>query len=164
MGIAVTRIYRHVVQEVLYVDTIAPEKLVDRRDVRCTEYGMRIAQLHAIRMVVRDTIEQYQPDDIVIEDCYLGSFAAAYEALVQVISVVTEEAYRYNPYNGIVKIPPSQVKTLLGVEGSSGDKDLVRIAVAPRLPDPEILNGLTEHAVDSLGIGIAYCIEPKAIM
>lgn len=160
LGAAVLKVYRHQVIDIVHVETLTPEKHVDRRGVRCVEHGMRSAQLHVIRMAIRDLIHQHQPDDIVIEDCYLGSFASAFEALVQCIEVVAEEAYRYNHYNGLIRIPPSLVKRILGVDGRSNDKELVRIAVAERIPDPSILNGLSEHAVDSIGIGIAYCAEP----
>ena len=78
-----------------------------------------------------------------------------YAALTEAMTALSAGLYTYDPSIRLATWEPSAVKLAMGVNGRSGDKELMRSAITLR-PDIVMctpIELLDEHAVDAICVG-----------
>ncbi len=123
-------------------------------------HGDKVARLEAHRENLYILLTHWQPHEVVSEAPYLGRFPAAYAALVECLTAVRHALSAYDWNMPLLTVDPPTAKNAVGVNGKSGDKDLMAAAVH-RLVDlgfllnPEgiVLSSLDEHSIDSIAVG-----------
>lgn len=103
-------------------------------------------------------LDRWQPDVVICESAFMGSFAATYRALVEQVTFYRAICFNYRRTMPFRMIEPTAVKKFMKVKGNSKDKELMREAVRalPSLSysSDVILDELDEHSVDSICIGL----------
>ncbi|ANH51793.2 hypothetical protein RAY_12 [Erwinia phage vB_EamM_RAY] len=109
-----------------------------------------------------------RPHVVVFEDNFLRHSPQAFKALIESVEAIKRAVWGYNPYLPFYEISPMQAKgavNAIAPRGQKHDKELVRKGLMnyPRLQIPHaILQTLSEHAVDSVAIGI-YGLEQLSL-
>lgn len=120
-------------------------------------HGLFYARIRCIYDAVTKILEDFNPDYLVVESSYMGSFASAFDSLVQCITTIKHAYYDYCPTRSIELITPSEIKTYVGVSGRSGDKDLMYQGVKPLLVNSAVdIDQLDQHAIDAVAGGYAF--------
>lgn len=160
MGLAITEISPDFkTLTVVDATTVNLAKLLNRNEQSRAElFGDKVTKLHILRQAVSKYAEAWEPLIAIAETPYKGRFAQAYAVLTECYSAIRLGLYDHNPAMVLNGIDPSSVKASVGVNGRSGDKELMRAALL-NLPDlvltiPLVL--LDEHAIDAIAVGYSY--------
>lgn len=124
-----------------------------------TVYGARAVRMHCIEKSITKIIEAWQPELVISEAPYLGSFAQAYASLVESVSAIRRAVLSHDPDMRFIQIDPASVKKGIGVSGKSGDKSLMRPALIRQknlVLDKINIETLDEHSVDSIAVGFTF--------
>lgn len=121
----------------------------------------RYARLLGITQALYGYFQQVHPHQVVFEDNYLRFSPATFRSLVEAVEAVKSAIWAYNPWLPFYTIKANAAKAAVGALAPRGtpnhDKELVRKGVAScgklAIP-PDALAGMSEHAVDSVAIGI----------
>lgn len=137
---------------------ITPNKTVDHKSHRddVSVYGKRIITLSLLRDMMRELLNQYNPDIVASEDAFFNPRRpGAYEALIHwilTVSLLLRDEYQKPLY----KIPPKLVKKFISGIGTS-NKEGVQEAIFKHkdiLFSSELKDiTLTEHEGDAIAIG-----------
>lgn len=122
-------------------------------------YGYTFTKFNYICNELMLLLIRYNPVMVISENAYMSKFAQAFAILSQLIMSLKITVYLYNSNISFHLIDPSTVKKHINVKGTSGDKNLTRVALTNlNLKYDNIsINGLDEHAVDSLSVGLYGC-------
>lgn len=135
--------------------TIYGSKLPNINDWNVSLYHERFARIQAHKENLLKTLEIYDPLYIACESpFYNPRRPGAYGVLMEVLCAVKDTVYTWNKRREVYLVDPATAKKGLGVSGKSGDKDLVKNAIAnlPCLKGLE-MDGLDEHSSDALAVG-----------
>lgn len=139
--------------------TIHLDKLIKRKyGHNVIIYGEKFARIIALKEAMTKLLVAWQPEYIVSEGPYLGSFVTTFASLTSCVMAIRLAIYEWEPYKDVTVLDPATVKKAVGVSGKSGDKNLMRIAVAKRglIFTDVLLEKLDEHSVDAIAVGQAY--------
>lgn len=145
----------------VHAETITlPKLLRDYEDV-VNVHGEKIAKLFALEKALLKLLWAWEPVMVVSEMPYMGRFPQAFAALVECLSSIRRTLYTYDPTMPLLGLEPSVVKKAVGVNGRSGDKELMKKAVF-ELTDLKVgesvdLSVLDEHSIDALAVGYVQC-------
>ena len=123
--------------------------------------GDVIARCHALRDRAAQLLEMYQPDYVAYEDQFVGGTGnvSSYTKTIRSIEYVIDAAIRHRLSLPIINVGASEVKKYMGVKGY--DKGLMTDALRNAIHEGRVSYGcltplhlLTEHAVDSICIGL----------
>lgn len=107
--------------------------------------------------LVKDLVQNYQPDWVICESPYMNSrFPLPYALLTLCTQSIQMAVKDYDVSIGFSLIDPASVKKRIGAKGNSGDKDSVYKAVSinPNINvNPLLLETIDEHASDAIAIG-----------
>lgn len=168
LGIAIVD-YNHVDDTYLveHATTIPIGKLFAECVSLIETQSEKAAKLRTVQTSVLNMLMAWNPSAVVSEGPYMGSFPSAYAALVECVSNIRFAVEQFNPFYKLAVFDPASVKKSVGVSGKSGDKELVRKALA-RMPNllwvsDLTLNSLDEHSVDAIAVAIAYTRIPLTL-
>lgn len=141
----------------LTMDEATRANLIHREEVLTRRHSIRDYLQHKLTRL----LDRYDIDHVIYEAAYNSRSLVAYDSLVFYGNTISDVCHYHDFDLTYESITPSQVKTNIGVKGNSGDKEAIRKAVARctdiELPQWLYLEGLTEHAVDSIAIAyVAY--------
>lgn len=143
-----------------YAFTLQVGKLFTRYPLIIENHGDKVAKLYTVQQDLLKVMEAWKPTYLVSEGPYMGSFPAAYAALVECLDAVRRAVIAYDETLPLNVIDPARVKKAIGVSGKSGDKTLVRAALATKeaftLMADITLDKLDEHAIDAVAVGLAF--------
>ncbi len=118
--------------------------------------GARFAKVYGYKLTLMEYFENFKPDHVVCESSYMGNFAAAYGALMEMIMTIKMAAIDYKKDLSVTTIDPASVKKYVGAKGNNGDKELMRKCVKQLdilFYQPVSIDDLDEHSIDSIAIG-----------
>jgi len=123
-------------------------------------HGDRQMTLNILSQLLYIVIEETNPIGVVCEAPFWNSrFPGAYGPLVEVLTVLRNSLFRYNPHTPLITFSPGEVKETVKQAGTRG-KDPMREAI---LRTPDILDRLTqpveildEHAIDATVVGYTW--------
>lgn len=127
-------------------------------------FGERVARIEALGENLRALFQHEQPFDIASESPFLGKFAAAYGALVEVICMIRREVMIYDQWKTLSLIDPPSVKKAVGapIKGGKEGKLLVAKAIKDLVDSGKLkytgdipLEDLDEHSNDALAVAYA---------
>lgn len=129
-------------------------------DMYAQKHGERATRLHILSTVVWRSARAWKPCFFCSEAPYLGRFPQAYAALVESIEAIHAGLRVYDALQPFPTIDPATVKNRVGVNGRSGDKELMRQAIQQQgdLTLGIDVSELSEHAVDAIAVGYAYFV------
>jgi Holliday junction resolvasome RuvABC endonuclease subunit len=138
--------------------TIKANYVLKSRKTLADMIGEKDAKLSGYADILKSFLERWEPDCMVIENPYMGKFAATFGALKEQLMVFRLVAWQFDKRMSVSLIEPSPVKQNMGVSGKSGDKDLMTKALKSRsdvsYSDNVRLIDLDEHSIDSICIGL----------
>lgn len=103
-------------------------------------------------------LHEFNPCAVVYESSYAQQLNA-FKALSQQTSMFTVSCYKFYPDLILESVSPSRVKSQMGVDGGSDDKELMRVALASlNLPGVDLAT-LDEHAIDAICIALTKVRE-----
>ena len=130
---------------------------IEKEYAHIKEYaGARFAKVYGYKMTLMEYFENFEPDHVICESSYMGNFAAAYGALMEMIMTVMMAAVEYRSNLSVTTIDPASVKKYIGAKGNNGDKDVMRQCVKNLeilFYQPVSIDELDEHSIDSIAIG-----------
>lgn len=133
---------------------------------RADVWGDRHAKLHILTGAITRYLDAWRPVVVCSESPYMGRFPQAYAALVEAMTSLSMGLRAYDPSIRLATWEPSAVKLAMGVNGRSGDKELMRRAITLR-PDIVMcvpLELLDEHAVDAVCVGYTqFCNQIRGV-
>lgn len=136
--------------------TIDLQRLLLRYEkTRAGIWGDRRAKLYILREAITRYLDAWRPVVVCSEAPYMGRFPQAFAALVEAMSAIAAGVSEYDPSLRMATWDPASVKQAMGVNGRSGDKELMRRAITLR-PDIVMctpIELLDEHAVDAICVG-----------
>lgn len=149
----------------LYVEhaaTFLIGKLATAYPIIIEYHGEKIAKLHAITECITTLLRAWQPTWIASEGPYLGRFPRAFAALVECVDAIRRAVISYDSFTGLSVTDPATVKKSVGVNGKSGDKELMRAAIAAHpllvFTDAVNIDALDEHSIDAIAVGVCFYI------
>lgn len=132
---------------------------VNTHSLRFEQYGAKAERLHQIYMNMSSVLYQLQPHLFIAESPFVGRFAAAFEALVEVRDALKAALWAHDPTMLYESVDPLTAKKAVGAAVYKGSKENVRDSVIA-LPDliwaPNVMKyELDEHSIDAVAVG--YC-------
>lgn len=120
-------------------------------------YGAKAERLRMLGLHMSEHLYQTQPHLFIAESPFVGRFAAAFEALVEVRDVLKRALYDYDPTIQYENVDPLTAKKAVGALVKKGSKENVRDSImlltdlqwAPHL-QRYILD---EHSIDAVAVG-----------
>lgn len=139
--------------------TINVGRGIDINSMRFEQYGAKAERLHQIFMNASSVLHQLQPHLFIAESPFVGRFAAAFEALVEVRDALKAALWQHDPTILYESVDPLTAKKAVGAAVYKGSKENVRDSVIA-LPDliwaPNVMKyELDEHSIDAVAVG--YC-------
>lgn len=135
-------------------------ELVRRNFVSVSHFDPAFARMMIIRDILFNLFSFYQPNAIVAESSYLRHHATAYKLLTMTMLSIQQSAYLFNPFIMFRQTEPSSVKASIGVDGRSGDKHLIPLALVKLVSTLDLslifLDELDEHAHDAIAVGYSF--------
>lgn len=131
-----------------------------RSELVFQEDRLRDARLKGLTDALLRYFCSVRPHVIVYEDNFLRHSPQAFKALIESVEAIKRAVWGYNPYLPFYEISPMQAKgavNAIAPRGQKHDKELVRKGLmnCSRLHVPHaILQSLSEHAIDSIAIGV----------
>jgi Holliday junction resolvasome RuvABC endonuclease subunit len=136
-----------------YAATINSEKLLSGYKHVVHTHGTRDAKILAISNAINGYFARYMPAVIVAEAPFFNPHSPqAYAALTELLTTIKLSVRNINFYARFELIDPSSVKRFMGVNGCSGDKQLMRNALMRRLT--EDVSMCDEHTIDAICVGL----------
>lgn len=138
--------------------TITGSLLANLSEQAAINYGARFARIRAHADLLNKILVQYEPTYVAIETPYYNPRRpGAFEVLVEVLSMIRNTVFDWNPWITVMLIDPASIKKSIGVSGKSGDKEAVRQALSD-IPSLQsfITDELDEHAVDAIAVGVCF--------
>jgi Holliday junction resolvasome RuvABC endonuclease subunit len=123
-------------------------------------FSERFIKLHKLTIAIQRVMMTYNPSVVVCESPFFNRFRpTAYSALVQVIHVLQEAIYYFNPNIGFSTLEPLLIKKHVGAGMMKGKLDVKKVVsensfIMSRLVRD--IDTLDEHAIDAIAIGYAY--------
>lgn len=141
--------------------TVTATKHIAKDSIWFQMYGAKAARLAAIKKITKGILNNLRPDILIAESPFVGRFAAAFEALVEVRDAIKEAVYDYDPTLEYQSIDPMTAKKAVGAvmpKGRKSDKKTpVRDAVLAiqdlEWSDHVDKEALDEHSIDSVAVG-----------
>lgn len=165
MGISIISI-NLVEQEMMVLDsfTVTSSQLMSMyNDTEIMVLGKKPVLKHEICRLLTRLIDIYDIDHVIYEAAYNSVSLVAYDSLVFYGNCIMEAVRHCDSDVTYESVPPSRVKTSIGVKGNSGDKSAIYNAVKEadtiKLGDGVDLDELTEHAIDSIAIGHSAFVQ-----
>ena len=123
--------------------------------------GEFFARCRALYSAVYRTACDYGVNAFIYETQFVGRTknVSSYEVSVRCIEHALMAMFNYRDDIVITEVSPGAVKQALGVPGNDGDKDSMRNALMNLHGDKINVSMLTEHAIDSVAVGIAGAIK-----
>lgn len=138
-----------------------------RSELQYEEDRNREARIMGLSDALLRYFRSVNPHVVVFEDNFLRHSPQAFKALIQSVEAIKRATWMYNPYMPFYEISPMQAKgavNAIAPRGQKHDKELVRQGLMKsdklKVP-PQCIAGMSEHAVDSVAIGI-YSLEQIA--
>lgn len=130
---------------------------IDTQSLLFEMYGAKMERLNMIFRHMSEHLYQTQPHIFIAESPYVGRFAAAYKALVEVRDVLRQALFNYDRTVQYEDVDPLTAKKAVGALVKKGSKDNVRDSVLA-LPDliwaPNVQKYLLdEHSIDAIAVG-----------
>lgn len=151
--------------KLLFSETIYTDKLLRRYPELELELGSSGAKLQLLRLRLAKLLEMYKPDYMATEIPFLKlKRATAFKSLTECVLTFQQTLFD-SPHtdNALIRIEASVVKTAMGVDGRSGEKEDMLKALH-RYPDISFGNYdidiLDNNAIDS----ICVCIAAKKVL
>lgn len=165
MGVVVSRMDTHQnTMSVLFAKTLVIDKAI-RYDNPEMVARLSKDERKAIYLTkyLTGLIRAFNVDAIIYEAGFMARSVNAYKSLIFYGECIRKIALDYDWDMLVQSISPSRVKSLLGVVGTSDDKELMREGIRNH-SNITLLNGiclddLTEHAVDAIAIGHVSLFE-----
>ena len=160
VGVAVSE-FNNDMTKMVVVDamTIDLQRLLLRYEkTRAGIWGDRHAKLYILKDAIARYLDAWRPVVVCSESPYMGRFPQVYAALTEAMTALSAGLYTYDPSIRLATWEPSAVKLAMGVNGRSGDKELMRRAITLR-PDIVMctpIELLDEHAVDAVCVGYTH--------
>lgn len=152
--------YQTGIQQVMFATTFKIQSVVKHNNCNIYDDSTNtLKNTNAVFNLILSVCQTYNPDVVVAEAAFLGSFANAFASLSVILNAIESACFVYDYDVGYATIDPPTVKNSVGVTGRSSDKDDMRRAVQAH---PSInlgtidLSLLDEHAVDAIAIGYSY--------
>lgn len=138
--------------------TITGSKLVTLSELAAINHGARFARIRAHSQMLIKILAQYEPSYVAIETPYYNPRRpGAFEVLVEVLAMIRNTIFDWNPWITIELTDPATIKKKIGVSGKSGDKQAVRNALSDILTVGSFITPeLDEHAVDAIAVGFCF--------
>ena len=124
----------------------------------CERYTKRIISLDILRSEVAKLIDIFQPDFIVTEDTFMGSFPSAYAALEQAITSVALMCYD-NYRMPLYRIPTKNAKQAVTNSGASKKASVLEHIVSSDtivFKQKALTCDLDHHSADSIAVGYDF--------
>ncbi len=139
--------------------TINVGRGINNHSMRFEQYGAKAERLHQIYMNMSSVLYQLQPHLFIAESPFVGRFAAAFEALVEVRDALKAALWAHDQTMLYESVDPLTAKKAVGAAVYKGSKENVRDSVIA-LPDliwaPNVMKyELDEHSIDAVAVG--YC-------
>lgn len=139
--------------------TINVGRGINNHSMRFEQYGAKAERLHQIYMNMGSVLYQLQPHLFIAESPFVGRFAAAFEALVEVRDALKAALWAHDQTMLYESVDPLTAKKAVGAAVYKGSKENVRDSVIA-LPDliwaPNVMKyELDEHSIDAVAVG--YC-------
>lgn len=146
---------------VAYADTINFADLLKAKfDSGVEHFDAGFARMLVMGQYLQNLFNMYQPSVIAVEASYLGQHASAYKLLTMTMLTIQTAAFQYYPFVLFKQITPSSVKKDIDVNGGSGDKTLIPIALAKQVDVLDLsqvnLTQLDQHAHDAIAVGYSF--------
>lgn len=157
LGLAITHFDTRILTlRVEYMTTFDVDKGIryDDEDIKL-RYTREQRKARYLKPILMELLHRYNVDAVIYESSYFANSLNAYSSLKFYGDLITNTAKEYDWDMEVQAISPSRVKSLIGVDGRSGEKDLVAHAIAKDcniIVDPAVLWQSTEHAVDAVAI------------
>lgn len=148
--------------KIIFVDTFNAKNYLKLSKDILEIHGSRFTRINGICNYFNKIIDIYKPDCIASEaPFYNPKNPGAYGALVEVVTSLKLTAFNLDNTLPFELIPPSNVKNAFGVNGGSGDKELMRLALSKLNISYELssFDSLDEHSIDSIAVGVAKIKE-----
>lgn len=141
--------------------SIATDKLPDPWWVNHNIHPERLVKINKIESTFEQLAVATQPHVVVCESPFFNPTRPnAFKALVEAMSAIQIGIVKANPFLQFFFIAPQQMKAYLKAIKKDSTKDYVRERVMST-PDIQpflidVIDELSEHAVDAVGVGYAY--------
>lgn len=140
----------------LFAGTFYSKKMIKKEPIIVETHGERAAKLYVLQKALTQLFLDWQPNVVAMEYPFLGRFPQAYGALMEAICTIRNALLKYDETIPLGQIDPPTVKTSVGVDGRSKDKEEMReaVRVIPGMiyPDNLDMHSLDEHASDSIAV------------
>ena len=132
--------------------TVNASHLISKNDWPVQLYGERFAKVEQQKLTFRNVLEKYNPLIVACESPYYNPHRPeAYAALLEFLHGIRDTLYMWDRQMVLNLVEPAPAKKNIGVKGNSGDKELIRAAIA-NCPDYRMVDTSTldEHSIDAL--------------
>lgn len=123
-------------------------------------HGGRIARIQYLGEELDKILLHNKPHAVISEAPFMGRFANAYRALTEILWMLRDSVYNYDPYLPLYTIDPVTVKSSIGItkRKDMSDKSAVtrHLAKHKGLTWQIDLDQLDEHSVDAVAVGVYY--------
>jgi len=143
--------------------TLVGSKLMPSHSWAAELHGDRLVRIVALKEAIIELLREANPIQITIESPFYNSKRPmAFQALVQVLTALTEAVIEYDVWKTPFLIDPPTVKKAVGAAGNA-DKFKVRDSVLA-LPNlffegPVPLEEIDEHSIDAIAVAYARLKE-----
>lgn len=129
-----------------------------------TNHHKRLARLMHLSDQFTNHLREFAPHVVVSESPFMGSFAAAFKSLSEVMIRLQQDVYIYNPHVPFLTYAPLQVKQGIGVnlkrrKGLEKEDNRQALQNLTQLQWKTPFEVLDEHAVDATAVGVTYIGE-----
>lgn len=132
--------------------TVNASQLITKNDWPVQLYGERFGKIEHQKLAFRDALYKYNPIIVACESPYYNPHRPeAYAALLEFLHGIRDTLYLWDRQMVLNLVEPAPAKKNIGVKGNSGDKELIKQAIA-NCPDYCMVDttNLDEHSIDAL--------------
>lgn len=143
---------------VVFVGTYRADKTISQVNNYLTTFTERLLRIKFHEKNIMQLLKQFQPHCFIAESPYMGRFATAFEALVELRTVMRSVLWQYDRSMTLELVDPPTAKMAVGALVYKGSKENVQDCVRKyrnlqwALPENNLV--IDEHGYDALAVGI----------
>jgi Holliday junction resolvasome RuvABC endonuclease subunit len=143
---------------VVWVQTFTASTVTRRAGEAENAYFARLRRVRHHYTNFYKLLTQFQPHLVTAEAPYLGRFATAFEALVEVRGALQNALHDYNPDLILTLVDPPSAKKAVGAIVKKGSKENVAQSVLAcsklKWGDDVEIGTIDEHGFDAIAVGV----------
>lgn len=148
---------------VKYSETCNASRTSRRYDYIGEIHGDRFARFKVLKEFLKENLEHFDPDDVVVETPFMHRHPSAYAVLRETLMMITETIIDYDEHMELIGVTPMEAKRAVGAHRYDKGKEPIREAVLA-LNDVYYANGidpatLDEHCIDSVAVAYYHAQE-----